>query len=170
MQLNEQRKAFLIKYFALKEPYHKIKNDYQKTFDDKTTAEELMEFETLNYKNIQHFAKRELNDIKQEPLAHPRIRLRILNDMLTYAMTPRATKSVPIRSDGKNIEYDITYEPDYRAVDALIKTAQNEEFFIKKFLLEIKKIEINPIDLGTNGESGFDVIQIDDGLKQLENH
>jgi hypothetical protein len=168
MQLNEERKVYLVKQLALKEPLHRIKDTYKRLFESPITGEELIAFELSNKDLIEKVARKELNDIKREPLAHSRIRLRHLNEALQYAMTPRATKSVPVRAEGKQIEYEVVYEPDYAAITNIIKVAQNEEFFVKKMLLEIIKNRLSGDELGENGESGFSVFEVDNGLKRLE--
>jgi hypothetical protein len=168
MQFNEERKAFLIKQLALKEPLVKVRDLFNRIFEERLTGEELMSFESTFKAAIEKQSMKELNDIKKEPLAHSRIRLRALNDALTYAMTPRATKSVPVRSEGKQIEYEVVYEPDYSAITNIIKAAQNEEFFIKKMFLEVLKNKLTENDLGANGESGFSIFEVDNGLKKIE--
>lgn len=168
MKLNEQQTAYLVKQLALKEPLHKVKDTFNRLFEAKLIGEELINFEIDKKDLIEKVAQKELNDIKREPLAHSRVRLRALNDALQYAMTPRATKSVPVRAEGKQIEYEVVYEPDYTAITNIVKAAQNEEFFIKKLFLEIVKNRLTEEELGGNGQSGFDVFVVDTGLKQIE--
>ena len=168
MNLNEERKIYLIKQMALKEPLHTLKANYMRLFQESITGEELVSFEISHKDLIEKVARKELNDIKKEPLAHSRIRLKILYDAYTYAAIPKPIKSVPVRQEGKNIEYEVSYAPDYAAMGNLMKIAQNEEFFIKKLFLELVKNKLNDEDLGDNGGSGFSIFEVDNGLKRLE--
>ena len=178
MNLNKERKAWIVERMAFKEELSKIKEDYSRLFEDtgkdgkmvnaKITGEELIQFREDNRLAIESYARKELNNVKKEPLAHARIRLRILNDALTHAMTPQPVKSVIESQSGRDIEYKISYAPDYAAIANIVRSAQAEEFFIKKLFLDIKKLELDPKDLGSNAESGFDIIPVDTGLRQIE--
>ena len=167
MNLNDERKVWLLESLALKDPLVKIKETYTRLFEDRITGEDLIKFQTDNRGAIKKLSEKIQNDIQSEPLAHARTRLRALNDALTYAMTPRATKSVPKSSSGKDIEYEITYEPDYTAIKGLITAAQAEEFFIKKLLLECRKAEVSREETIDLTSSGFEVIQVNDNLKRI---
>lgn len=165
---NEERKAYVIERLALKDDLTWIKADFDKLFaPDKVTGEELMRFRATNRNLIEEFARQELANCRKEPLAHPRVRLRYLKNALDYAMTPQPIKSVPARSNGKEVEYEVTYAPDHSAINNIIRTAQNEEFFVKKFFLETKKLELSRDEMGGMDESGFEVIPLDTGLKLI---
>lgn len=169
LSLNDERKRYLIERLALKDPLPSIKSDYERLFNEKVMGEELINFRSNYGREIEKEARKQLNNCSQEALAHSRIRLRYLMSALEYAMTPKATKSVPVRSNGKEVEYEVAYEPDYSAINNLIRTAQNEEFFVKKMFLDIKRLQLTKPELGGNGESGFDIIPVNDGLRALDN-
>lgn len=176
--MNKERKQFLIERMAFKEELTKIKEDFSRLFEDtssdgkkvkaKISGEELISFRDENRLAIESYARKELNNVKKEPLAHARIRLRVLNDALTYALQPRPVRSVIKAQSGRDIEYEVEYAPDYAAITNIVRSAQQEEFFIKKLFLDIKKLELTPKELGGNGESGFDIIPVDTGLRQIE--
>lgn len=168
MILNDERRVYLIERLALKDDLTWIKRDYDKLFSpDVCTGEDLIRFRASNRLVIEEYAKQELANCRKEPLAHPRVRLRYLKNALDYAMTPQPIKSVPVRSNGKEVEYEITYAPDHSAINNIIRTAQNEEFFVKKFFLDAKKLELTREEMGGMDESGFEVITVDTGIKLL---
>ncbi len=127
-----------------------------------------MQFRNDNRKLIETTSQKMLNDIQSEPLAHARSRLRICNDMLQDAMTPRPISSVPIRAEGKSIEYEVRYEPNHTAAAKWVQLSQNEEFFIKKLILELRKADVSREDAAEISSTGFEVIQVNDGLKRLD--
>jgi hypothetical protein len=160
MELNDERKAYLIERLAFRDPLPQIKQDYEKLFMDKVSGEDLMRFRNVNKSLISKVADRELNNIRMEALAHTRIRLRILHNAIQEASIPKPVRSVPARSDGKVVEYEVSYEQNYNAISSLVKVAQNEEFFNKKLFLEIKKMQLSPGDVPSISQSGFSVIPI----------
>lgn len=168
---NDERKAYVIERLAMKDDLTWIKRDFDKLFSpDAISGEELMRFRASHKAIIEEYSRQELGNCRKEPLAHPRIRLRHLKNALDYAMIPQPIKSVPARSNGKEVEYEITYAPDHSAINNIIRTAQNEEFFSKKFFLDAKKLELSKDDLGGVDESGFEAIVVDTGIKMLGNN
>jgi hypothetical protein len=169
MELNKEREAFLIENIAFRRnSLAQVREDYNRMFDQSVSGEQIWQFVQTNKAKIEAYARRELNNVRKEPLAHCRNRLSILYEMVQSAMVPKVIKSYPIHAEGKEVTYETETAPDYSAVDRLIRTAQNEEFFNKKVFLEIKKMDLLPEDVQGKLDSGFEVITINDGLKTLE--
>ncbi len=159
-QLSEEHKAFIIKKLALKEDYIKIKEEFAKFFDCIVDGETIIKVENTYALVIHEVAQRELNNIAREPLAHARIRLRILHEALKDAMVSRIIKSSQV---GEN-DWEVERGMNLAAIDRIVKNAREEEFFAKKLLLEVKKLklEAEKEDIVSTGFS----VQINDGLDE----
>lgn len=164
-KINDQRKAFLIKYLALKTPYPKIRQDYQKFFETSITGEEIMDIESKYSSYIEEVAKKELIDIRKNALAHPRIRLEFIYQGLTDAATPKPIRSIRVGET----EYETVLGVDHQAIINYLKLAHMEEYSAKKLLLDKIKMDIEIV----REDSGFIPVEVDTGfytedIKQIE--
>lgn len=154
-----KRTLFIIKALALKTPYPKIKQDFQIFFEEKITGEEIMLVEDKYSSTIEEVAYEELNNIRNNPLAHSRIRLDIINRAMEYALKPRVIRSYKISDNEYGQELDI----DHQAIAKYCQLSRDEEYYAKKLLLE--KIKL---DLDIHNSTGFDPIEIIDGFNQVK--
>jgi hypothetical protein len=162
IKLSTAELAFIIKYFALKRSYLKIKQDFHAFFEKKISGEQLMQVEASNKSIIEKQSKKEMSDIKSCKLSHSRVRLDILEAALEDASTPKAVRSIRV----SETEWEQVYAIDVPSIAKLVQLAREEEFLYKRFLLELKKLDLmDQADEFIN--TGYE-IQVDDGLKRIE--
>ena len=161
-RLNEQHKAFIIKYLALRKDYLTIKKDFQVFFEQEVSGPQILEVEA-NYQNkITALAEEELNNIWAEPLAHSRIRLALAYEALQDARKQRVITPSQRISESEWLPPEMGM--NLNAIATFLKIGQNEEYMAKRLLLEVKKLGLEE-ERDEIITSGFHNVTINTGIE-----
>jgi hypothetical protein len=170
-KLTESQIAYLVDRISVKTSSKKIIEEVKVVYDGLVLTGEDIDDIKLKYGSlIEDRARTTLNDVRGNRLAHSRVRLDIIEQVLDTALAdlkPKPIRSVKISEQ----EYEIVTGIDTSVLSSiakLLQLAREEEFLNKRLLLELKKLYDTRGIEDDISSSGFLDIQVDTGIKYID--